>query len=218
MMGSLLPASVTVVHLKGDDHEAELLPAEADALPAVSPRRRREFALARTCARRALATLGVPAVPILTGPEREPLWPPGVVGSITHCSGYCAAALALKGEVASLGIDAELHDELPRGVLGMVTRGQEREWLLDLPDTGVCWDRLLFSAKESIYKAWFPLSRSWLGFADVLMSIDPRTASFRGRLLGPGPVVGNRSVTAMEGRYLVDEHWILTAVTVLHEP
>jgi hypothetical protein len=119
----------------------------------------REFTTARACARHALAQLGLPASPITNGPNGELRWPAGVVGSITHCEGYRAVAHARAGQITTIGIDAEPHQALPPGVLDSISDQQERHAVGELNRSveGVHWDRLLFSAKESIYKAWFPL-------------------------------------------------------------
>src|SRR5205085_10695460 len=128
-----------------------LFPAEQYALGRVAECRRRDFTVARGCARRALGQLGIPPAAILPGPRREPRWPSGVVGSITHCPGYRAAAVARRAELASGGIDAEVAGPLPEGVLDKVTLPEERARMRVLPGTGVAWDRVVFSAKESVY-------------------------------------------------------------------
>ena len=112
-------------------------------------------------------------------------------GSITHCAGYRAAAVASTREVLTIGLDAEPNETLPDGVLDHVSLPGERARLRDLAATapGTCWDRLLFSAKESVYKAWFPLTRQWLGFEDADITIDPAAGTFEARLLVPAPVV-----------------------------
>jgi 4'-phosphopantetheinyl transferase EntD len=182
------------------------------------PGRRREFVTARRCARSALATLGYPAGPIRPGPGREPLWPAGVVGSITHCAGYRAAAVARRSDVASIGIDAEPHERLPEGVQEAVTGEQEREHLRRLADEnpGVHWDRLLFSAKESVYKAWYPLTGRWLDFLEAELSFDPGAARFRARILIDGTRTdAGPPLTELSGRYLVDGGLTLTAVSVI---
>lgn len=151
------------------------------------------------------------------------MWPDGVVGSITHCEGYRAAAAAHAVRVAALGIDAEPDQPLPRGVLMIVSSSAERERLRWLPPA-VCWDRLLFSAKESIYKAWFPLTGRYLDFAEVDLVIrcdsTPRAASigtcgtFSGRLLVPGPALQGRRLTAFDGTWMAAHGRVLTAVVV----
>ena len=119
--------------------------------------------------REALASLGQAPGPITAGPSREPKWPSGLVGSITHTNGFRAAAVAPQSVVASIGIDAEQNEPLPDGIEKLVCVEGELEMLAALTGARpeVQWGRLLFSAKESIYKAWYPLTNRWLGFDDV---------------------------------------------------
>jgi 4'-phosphopantetheinyl transferase N-terminal domain len=98
--------------------------------------RLREFTAARTCARLAIAKLGLPAGPILRGAWREPIWPRGVVGSITHCRGYRAAAVAKQRNVLTVGIGAEPDEQLPPGVLEQVAVASEQAWLPVLASIG----------------------------------------------------------------------------------
>src|SRR4029077_12401529 len=133
----------------------DLFPEEAALVQSAVRKRRCEFAAGRYLARRALRGLGVPPRPILRGPNREPTWPDGVVGSITHCSGYCAATVASADVIEAIGIDAEVNDALPDDVLRIVMRNSERNWTGSRTDA-IHWDRIVFSAKESVFKAWFP--------------------------------------------------------------
>ena len=163
----------------------------------------------------ALAELGVTPAPILRGERGEPRWPPGFVGSITHCAGYRAAAVARARDVRSIGVDAEPGEPLPDGVLGIVSGPGERERLRRLAAAapGTCWDRLLFSAKESVYKAWFPLTGRWLGFEDVDLSLDPG-GTFAARLLTDAARAGGFLLTGFACRWLASDGFIVTAVTV----
>ena len=159
-----------------DTIEAGLFPEEREHIAQSVAKRRAEFAAVRRCARRALQELGYPPVPILPGEHREPQWPEGVLGSMTHCTGYCAAVVARTGDVPVLGIDAEVHAPLPEGVLDLVSLETERERLAKLAAQvpgSVHWDRILFSAKESVYKAWFPMTRRWLGFEEADIELRP---------------------------------------------
>jgi 4'-phosphopantetheinyl transferase EntD len=157
---------------------------------------------------------------VRTGPGREPLWPDGIVGSLTHCEGYRAAAVAPRSLVASVGVDAEPHAPLPAEVLPLVTLAQERAGWEGLPGD-VAWDRLVFSAKESVYKAWYPLTGQWLGFEDAVVSLRPAgtgpdRGDFEASLLVPPAVVAGREVGVFRGRYLVDRGLVVTAVLVGH--
>ncbi|GAA2092504.1 4'-phosphopantetheinyl transferase superfamily protein [Streptomyces albiaxialis] len=179
MIEELLPPEVEVVSARGDVTGAELYPEEAETVAAAVPKRRAEFATGRHCARRALARLGVPPGPLLPGRRGAPGWPEGTLGSLTHCDGYRAAAVARRGDVRALGIDAEPNGPVPRGVLGGITVGGEAERLARLAAARpqVHWDRLLFSAKEAVYKAWFPLTGRWLGFPDAELDFRDESAA-----------------------------------------
>jgi 4'-phosphopantetheinyl transferase EntD len=213
--GELLPAPVAVVEAFADIPGARLFPAEEPAISRAVDRRRREYTTARACAHQALTRLGVPAVPILAGERGAPQWPPGIAGSITHCAGYRAAAVARTAEVASLGLDAEPDAPLPGGVLEVISLPGERAGLAALGQASGApsWDRLLFSAKESVYKAWFPLTGRWLGFEDAEITISP-DGSFRARLLVPGPELDGRCLTGFTGRWLARDGLVVTAIAV----
>jgi len=230
----LLPESVVAVEAHADEQAEgirgttpypELYPEEEALIARAVEKRRREFTVVRGCARRAMEKLGVPPQAVLPGERGAPQWPAGLIGSMTHCDGYAAAALARAADLASLGIDAEPHRPLPDDVLPSVALPGEVERLrvLALRHPGIHWDKLLFSAKESVYKAWFPLTGKWLDFAeaDIEVSLDPgRTASgtLRAALLVPGPVVGGRRVGRFDGRWTVNRGRALvaTSVTVPH--
>ncbi|SEC24489.1 4'-phosphopantetheinyl transferase [Streptomyces sp. TLI_105] len=176
LLGALLPERVHWAEETGAADGEPLPPwlfAEEEALMArATPGRRCEFATARLCAHRALAALGVTAAPLLRGRRGAPAWPAGTVGSITHCAGYRGAAVASATRFLGLGIDAEPHAPLPSGVREEVVCGPEEARLRELaarrPD--IAWDRLLFSAKESVYKAWSGYGGAWLGFEDAEVS------------------------------------------------
>ncbi|MEV6194069.1 4'-phosphopantetheinyl transferase superfamily protein [Streptomyces sp. NPDC051920] len=228
MMEELLPESVVAVESHGEEPagEAGLYPEERAVLTRAVDKRRREFATVRVCARRAMEKLGVAPGPVVPGERGAPQWPAGVIGSMTHCEGYSAAALARAGDLASLGIDAEPHLTLPDDVLEVVALPGESDRLnrLHARVPGVHWDRLLFSAKESVYKAWFPLTGKWLDFsgADIHISVDPAAGAdglsgdLSARLLVPGPVVDGVPVQVLTGRWTVGRGLVATAVTIPH--
>ena len=225
MIEELLPGSVVVVEAHADDAAAvaegiELYPEEEAVVARAVAKRRREFTVVRACARRAMEKLGVAPRPIVPGERGAPGWPEGLTGSMTHCEGYAAAALVRAADLASLGIDAEPHDALPEGVLTAIALPSEETRLrrLTADHPSVHWDRLLFSAKESVYKAWFPLTGRWLDFseADIEVSVDPggRSGGLRAGLLVPGPVVDGRRIGTFDGRWSVRRGLVATAVSV----
>lgn len=216
MIEEILPPCVVAVEKRGDSADATLFPEEQAIVAKAVEKRRREFTTARTCAREALLTLGFPAVSIPTGERGEPLWPAGALGSITHCESYRAAAVARSGEILTLGIDAEPNAALPDGLLGDIARPEElpslRRLAAEVPE--IHWDRLLFSAKESVYKAWFPLAKRWLGFEDAVLEIAPDTGTFEARLLVSGPSLADGSLCGFSGRWMVREGILVTAIAI----
>ena len=216
MIGDILPPEVAVEEAFGDVPNVALFPDEEAVIANAVDKRRREFTTVRACARAALAKLGIPPVSIVPGLRGAPQWPPGVVGSITHCAGYRASAVARDRDVVTIGLDAEPHDTLPHGVLEAIAYGGEEARLAALAAVRpeVRWDRILFCAKESVYKAWFPLTRRWLGFEEASVTINPVSRTFTARLLVDGPVVNGAVLTGFEGRWLVSDGLIATAIVV----
>ncbi|MER6846892.1 4'-phosphopantetheinyl transferase superfamily protein [Streptomyces flaveolus] len=225
MIEELMPDTVVTVeaHDLDDAGHSPLHPEEEPLVARAVDKRRREFTVVRSCARRAMRKLGVPPQPVLPGDRGAPRWPDGLTGSMTHCHGYCAAALARATDLASLGIDAEPDGPLREGVLPAVSLPGEVERLRRLAGErpGIHWERLLFSAKESVYKAWFPLTGQWLDFteADIEISVDPddgRRGGLHAALLVPGPKVGGRRLTHFEGRWTAQHGLVATTITVPH--
>ncbi|HWX45518.1 MAG TPA: 4'-phosphopantetheinyl transferase superfamily protein [Solirubrobacteraceae bacterium] len=218
MIEEILPPEVVAVDTREECLDVELFPEERVALGQAVEKRRREFTTARACARQALAQLGLPPSPIVNGERGEPRWPVGVVGAITHCAGYRGCALARAGQLAGVGIDAEPSAPLPEGVLGEIARAEERPLLRELAraEPAVHWDRLLFCAKETIYKVWFPIARCWLGFEDATLTIDPAARTFQARLLVPWPEAGAHFPALLEGRWLVRDGLTLAAIALTH--
>ncbi|WP_241847377.1 4'-phosphopantetheinyl transferase family protein [Streptomyces sp. CB02009] len=153
-----------------------------------------EFAAARRCARRALLGLGAAPGPLLRGGRGEPLWPAGVVGSITHRAGYRAAVVGPAGATAALGIDAEPAVALRPGVLRRIALPAEHAGLAALPSVpGLPWDTLLFCAKEAAYKAWYPLARVPLGFHSAEVRFHPERSAVTVRPVGVRPAAEGAS-------------------------
>lgn len=211
MIERLLPGVVAAATTRTLLH-VELFPEEERHVVSAVAKRREEFMTGRACARMALQELGVAPAPIGRGKRGEPLWPIGVVGSITHGNNYYACAVAKSTEVISLGIDAELNAPLPPGVLERVAFGRERDRVATVDE--ICLDRLLFSAKEAVYKTWFPLTKRWLGFEDVDLSIDVPGHTFCARLLVPGLIIGNLRLTELRGCWCVENDLVCTAVFI----
>lgn len=176
-----------------------------------------EFSAARACASARLEQLAFPAFTLPPGLRSVPRWPAGMTGSIAYCAGYRAAAVALTRDFTSLGVDAELNEALPDdGMLDLIARAEEREHLkiLEVAMSGICWDRLLLSAKLSVYKAWVPLASWWQNLKAADIVIEPYGGTFTAKLLAPGPLVNGVPVTEMRGRWLVHQGFLITTVVV----
>jgi 4'-phosphopantetheinyl transferase EntD len=217
LLATVVPDSVAAAELYSDPPDLTPLPDEEPLIARSVTKRRNEFITVRHCARLALGQLGIPPAPILKGDKGEPCWPDGVVGSLTHCDGYRGAVVGRVSDVRSVGIDAEPHDVLPSGVLDAVSLPAERRELAVLPD-GLYWDRILFCAKEATYKAWYPLTRRWLGFDDahIVFDIDSggNTGQFVSQILIDPTAVSGPPLTALRGRWLVRDGLALTAIVL----
>ncbi|HWU08939.1 MAG TPA: 4'-phosphopantetheinyl transferase superfamily protein [Streptomyces sp.] len=217
MIERLLPAHVACADTYDTDAPAGSLYPEEERLVARSvDRRRHEFAAVRVCARRAMAALGVPPAPVLRGHRGMPLWPEGTVGSMTHCDGYRAAVLARASEVRAVGIDAEPNEPLPEGVWEVISVPSERARApMGANAPAVHWDRLVFSAKESVFKTWFPLTRIELDFqeADVSFRTGPGSGT-EGTFTAELSLSAPGMPTSYEGRWLIHDGFAVTAIVL----
>lgn len=218
-MRSILPGNVTVVSSRRYRDEP-LMPGEEEVVARAVQKRRAEFTTGRACARDALRQLGCEPAAINRGVRGEPVWPAGIVGSITHCAGYYAAAVARADCVAAVGIDAEPHEPLPDGVHSAVLTSTDKKNIRMLHDSDaggnpqelIYGDRLVFSAKESVYKVWYPLMGTWLGFEEVTISVetDGRFRASLPRAVGAQGAYGDQVV----GRWSIDNGIVLTAIVL----
>ena len=215
LLSSILPSSVVAAEAYGDLRDVWTSDDEMSALAAAVTTRRAEFVTARACARSALAQAGVMPAAIPVGSSGAPVWPQGIVGSITHCSGYRGAAVARRGKILAIGIDAESDSPIADDLA--VNFCSESELLrarlvLDIASKSHA-GRLLFSAKEAVYKAWSTFDGGWLDFMDV--SIDFAWTGRFGATLADGAVDSARVVPrSMGGGWCRARGLILTAVVI----
>jgi 4'-phosphopantetheinyl transferase EntD len=158
----------------GDEHA--LLKEEVPALAACVVKVRRASGAARIVARQLLTQLGYANCALPKGPAGAPVWPAGIVGSLAHDSRVAVAAVGMRADVGALGIDVEPAECLPSELLDLVVTPQER---LNLGDD-VYRGRLLFVAKEAVYKAIHPLDQTFLEHHDVEVNLSERKAVVRG--------------------------------------
>lgn len=216
MIERILPAAVHVASRSNDVPETSLFPLEQEYVMNAVEKRRREFATGRACAREALGQLGLPPRPLPVGRSGAPEWPAEVVGSITHCAGYRASAVARRADFATLGIDAEPNEAVRSELLPDIALPGEIESLRATAATSpdVHWDKLLFCIKEAVYKAWFPLAGRWLGFEDAIVDIDAKRGSFLAKLRVDGPTIDGQKVTCFRGKWVADGGLLLAAIAM----
>jgi 4'-phosphopantetheinyl transferase EntD len=234
MLGMILPAWVQSEECFGDPPGGVLFPEEEKVIAHAVAARRRDYTTVRSCARACLARLGYPPVPILTGVGGAPMWPDGIRGSMTHCAGYAAAAVGTTPRISTIGIDAEPDAPLPDGVLNVVaTQTEQCRLPVMRPETvegrdstdsariatqrmpdSPNWDRLLFSAKEAVYKAWFPLVGGWLDPQETEILFHPLDQTFTAMLCRDGLIINGRQVHQVHGRWTRKQGILATAVVV----
>lgn len=208
----LLPPGIAVVVATGNEpHADQLFPVEEETVRGAIEKRRHEYAVGRTCARTALRQLGLPAQAIPTGSSREPVWPAGIVGSITHCAGLVAAAVARADEYMGIGLDAEpatrvLEQPLTRHICTPAEAARLHEH--GLPPG--LESMLVFSAKETVHKAVAPISGIWLGFHDVEIDFDAERGTYSARLVRE-PHERLEPLSRLAGRFAVRDGFVLTA-------
>ena len=157
----------------GDEHA--LMPEEAKAWSQSVTAVRRASGAARIVARELLTQIGLSNCPLPKASSGAPIWPNGVVGSLSHNPRIAVAAIGLHRDYAALGVDIELAEPLPPNVLDLIATSQERAAIGDDPLLG----RLLFAAKEAVYKAVYPLDQTFLEHHDVQVDFVHRHATVR---------------------------------------
>jgi len=168
--------------------EGEVSPTEIHAIAGTSARRKREFLVGRVLARRLLAELDIYRHDLLIGNDRSPEWPEGVIGSITHSDRICGVVVAQPSpELQGIGLDVEPAEPLEQDLWDLLCTKKERQWMAGLPskERGLM-ARLLFSAKEAVYKSQYRVTKRFLEFEDVELEVDTHACTFQARLLAPG--------------------------------
>lgn len=210
LLGHLFSPCVVTAWGEPERLQEPLHPAECDAVARAVAKRRMEFTAGRTLARRALERLGAGSAAIPVGTKREPVWPAGITGSISHTRGFCGVALARAQDMRGIGFDAEHLDAvrpgLAREIVTEAERGAIREVLGGDAETALA---LAFSAKEAFFKCQYPLTRRWLGLLDAVLTV---TAT--GFTLAPAAGISHEAwrLGPITGRHTFRSGLVLTAV------
>lgn len=180
---TLFPSAAVVEDAVPSVTSGRLFPEEEAAIARAIDRRRNEFAAGRVCVRRAFARLGAPEVAVPNDERRAPVWPEGIVGSISHTGDYCAVVVARRDDVRALGLDVEKDEPVKERLWDRICTDEELAFVHAQPEArrGV-WVRLVFSAKEAFYKCQYLVTAKYLGFHDVTLSLAEHERTFRAEL------------------------------------
>ena len=164
------------VILEGD--ERALSPAELAGREKATIKVRRQSGAVRKVARELLQQLGRTDVELPRLPNGAPKWPDGIAGSLAHDGQVAVAAVMRATGSSCIGIDVEPAKPLPPGVMETIsTSGERRRY-----DPAILQSRVLFCAKEAVYKAFNPKTGHSLGFQDVEIDLDSGSAVLKGEL------------------------------------
>jgi 4'-phosphopantetheinyl transferase EntD len=200
LLKSLLPHGVAVAGGPIGSHDVSAFEIEEQALGRAVLKRRHEFRAGRAYARAALSILGIKPCGIPVGEQRQPVWPPGNVGSITHTDRLSFAIAARSVDFRALGIDIEGDTALDPDLIALVCRPEEQEGDGGSGQSSVDKAKLLFVIKEAFFKAYFPATGAFLEFEDVSVTIDMHDQSFHAKLVEPSkPSLAGRRV--LKGRF-----------------
>ncbi len=216
-LSGLFPEAVLVVDRQAPGDPSDLMPSESHYVARARLKRIQEFAAGRACARAALAEFGVRGVAVNAAADRQPVWPAGFVGSITHTAGFCAAAVAAREHVLAIGLDSEVVGAPTPELWSTICRDEELRWVDRLPlAERPAAVTLVFSAKEAFYKCQYPLVAEWLDFHDL--SIDVPTWD---RSTGVFTVLATRAIRfagqaalPITGHYVFHEQFVSAGVSL----
>ena len=181
LLTEILPSNV-VLRVADDGQKRQLLsPALEQHIVTAVDKRKMDFRGGRNAAYSALSALGFDKkVDIGVGEKREPLWPKGIVGSITHTSDFYGAIVAWKHDYRSIGFDVETIKPLKEDIQKMICTDTERTAIKILQEkhADIEWSIVFFSIKEAIYKTFYPIYQVYLGFDEAEVTIDDTHQTF----------------------------------------
>ncbi|WP_193751757.1 4'-phosphopantetheinyl transferase family protein [Sphingomonas sanguinis] len=213
LIGAVVPEKVAYQECPPPPDCLELHPDEERDLARsrTSAKRRQEFALGRWCARQAMVRLGRGHEPLLTGRSRAPIWPQGLIGSITHCEDYCAAAVATTNDLVAIGIDAERWGDVPCDIGAHIATPGECS-LSNLCPSDTRNLAILFSAKESLFKALNPLIGLFFDFQSVTLQVSTSSREFSIASTTLPEIVPYQH--SLVGRFVITDQLVITSASI----
>lgn len=195
-----------------DDWQLDTPPCYQQEVTRFAETRRASFIAGRSVAHRALKRLGVKVQKVPIGSSGMPVWPASVVGSITHCGDRCAVAVARASTCISLGLDIEQRGYFSTEERQLVLTEKEQQALSTYPWPEDVTARLIFSAKESVYKCGFPLVRHYFDFLEAEIEWQPQQNTFCVHFLSTMQAT-DLSKFDMRGHFAFDQSHVFTFVT-----
>jgi enterobactin synthetase component D len=208
----LVPPGICVVAGPVLEYATPLTVREHQSVGGLNAERMREFECGRLYAKRALSMLGIDQVDLPVAPDRSPLWPNGVVGSLAHTSdgggGHVAAVVARTQDFCAIGIDVERDDPLHPSLWQYILCEREFERILSLsPEIRPSEVQVIWCAKEAVAKA----ARQAIEPTEIDVEFDlPRSGGFVAQLRAGGPE--EYSSQKWQGRTVRSQGLILAAV------
>jgi len=215
MLDSLFPEGVITEAASPWMWSAELTREEKAIIENAVDKRSREFAAGRTCARGILRQLGFSGDPTIAKDRHgAPVWPEGITGSISHTDDVCVVSIGRqKRELTSLGVDVEKDTGLDADLVDIVCDEREKAACANSrAEDRLRLAKIIFSAKESVYKCLYPLVKTMLDFQDVHIELDVSNNTFMGTI--NGTLHEGLAGDVCNGRVLQAEGYIYTGCTL----
>lgn len=208
------PGNIAIVAQRNFQTAPSPFEIEESSVARAIDSRKNEFRTGRHAARLAMGKLGLLPCAIPSGPNRAPVWPDNAVGSISHCSTTCVAAVGLRTEYLSIGIDIELNRPLPADVRSMVFSEEE---VFGESQSGQrkCFDVITFSAKESVFKCLYPMVGFYFDFKEVSLIIEEESGRFSAML--PERITRETGLYSIEGTYKLTKEFVFTLTSIARD-
>jgi len=214
VINTLIPNNIACVIIHHSSNSPYVHEEEVQEIRNATNSRILEFLSGRNCAHLAIKKLGDKNhQAILRGKNHEPLWPNNIVGSITHCKGYYAAMVSYEKDNTGIGIDAELNTKLPIKIIATTQTKNEivrNKALLNITGN-ICINKLIFSAKESVFKFIYPFIKCYINFKDVEIVLDFNAKSFSVLFLTPN-LIEKFDTSTFIGRFKYNKKHIVTCI------
>jgi phosphopantetheine--protein transferase-like protein len=209
----LFPACAATACMRIGRDTGSLYPQELALIAKAVDKRRCEFAAGRACARQALGALGHAPAPILQAASPAPLWPDGILGTISHSHTWAGAAVARAGELAGIGLDIETVGRVTMNIARKILTTAETEVMHAMPAAEQqAFLALLFSAKEAVYKCLARIVPVHMGFHDAeIRTAGPSCFEVR---MSPQVAQAQPACTSLTGQYFFHDGCVFTGIAL----